>query len=104
MNSDPGLIHFFLRFLGIAGVQRTDLIFRVHIHDSADAEAAQRFRQEVTGAPGDQFGKPALKHHNPKTSRGNVGDAYHGCLRLEARRSGELYRKIEGWASGAMAA
>jgi hypothetical protein len=34
----------------------------------------------------------------------NVGGNYHGCLRLEVRRSGELYRKIEGWASGVMAA
>jgi hypothetical protein len=48
------------------------------------------------------FGKPTLKHHNPKTTRGNVGETYHGCLRIEVRRSGELYRKIEGWASGAM--
>jgi hypothetical protein len=103
-NSDPGLIRFYLRFLDAAGVQRTDLTFRVQIHENADAEAAQRFWEEVTGAPEDQFGKPTLKHHNLKTNRGNVGDTYHGCLRVEVRRSGELYRKIEGWASGIMAA
>jgi hypothetical protein len=103
-NSDPGLIRFYLRFLDTAGVQRTDLTFRVQIHENADAEAAQRFWEEVTEAPEDQFGKPTLKHHNPKTNRGNVGDTYHGCLRVEVRRSGELYRKIEGWASGVTAA
>jgi hypothetical protein len=27
---------------------------------------------------------------------------YHGCLRIDVRRSGGLYRKIEGWAAAAM--
>lgn len=99
VNSDPGLVRFFLRFLDVAGVQRRDLILRVHIHESADVEAAQRFWEEVTGAPGDLFAKPTLKHHNPKTNRKNVNTAYHGCLRIEVRRSGGLYRKIAGWAS-----
>jgi hypothetical protein len=101
-NSDPGLVRFFLRFLDVAGVQRTDLIFKVHIHESADVEAAQRFWEEVTGAPTDLFGNPTVKHHNPKTTRGNIGEAYHGCLRIEVRRSGPLYRKIAGWASAVM--
>jgi hypothetical protein len=29
---------------------------------------------------------------------------YHGCLRIDVRRSAVLYRKIEGWAFAAMAA
>ena len=99
MNSDPGLVRFFLRFLDVVGVQRSDLVFRVHIHESADVEAAQRFWEEVTRAPADLFGKPTLKRHNPKTVRKNIGTAYHGCLRIDVRRSGELYRKIAGWAS-----
>jgi hypothetical protein len=98
-NSDPGLIRFFLRFLDVIGVQRSDLVFKVHIHENADVEAAHRFWEEVTAAPSGLFGKPTLKHHNPKTTRGNVGQTYHGCLRVEVRRSAALYRKIEGWAS-----
>jgi hypothetical protein len=104
MNSDPGLIRFFLRFLEAAGVDRDDLILRVYIHENADLEAAQRFWIEVTGASPTQFRRPTLKRHNPKTVRLNVGENYHGCVRIEVRRSGDLYRKIEGWASGAMAA
>ncbi|MGH3244848.1 MAG: hypothetical protein ACRDOI_01335 [Trebonia sp.] len=103
MNSDSGLIRFFLRFLQAAGIDRDDLILRVSIHENADAEAAQRFWVEVTGVNPTQFRSPTLKHHNPKTVRMNVGDTYHGCLRIEVRRSAELYRKIEGWASGSMA-
>ena len=104
MNSDPGLIRFFLRFLEAAGVDRDDLILRVSIHEDADTEAAQQFWVEVTGASPSQFRRPTLKHHKPKTVRMNIGDDYHGCLRIDARRSGELYRRIEGWAAAAMAA
>src|SRR5689334_4324178 len=65
INSDPGLVRFFLRFLEVAGVERELLIFRVC---------------KVLGD----------------------GD-YHGCLRIDVRRSASLYRKIEGWAAAAMA-
>jgi hypothetical protein len=102
INSDPGLIAFFLRFVSVAGVSLDDLIFRVYIHENADAETAHRFWLGVTGAQPEQFRSPVLKHHNPKTVRTNVGEDYHGCLKIDVRRSAMLYRKIEGWASGAM--
>jgi transcriptional regulator with XRE-family HTH domain len=31
------------------------------------------------------------------------GSSYHGCLRIDVRRSASLYLKIEGWAAAAMA-
>lgn len=102
VNSDAGLIRLFLRFLDEAGVQRSDLRFCVHIHEGADVEGAQRYWQEITSALPEQFTGPALKRHNPKTSRWNVGDGYHGCLRVSVRRSSSLYRRIEGWTRAAM--
>jgi hypothetical protein len=51
-----------------------------------------------------QFCTPTLKRHNPKTVRKNVGEDYHGCLRIDARRGADLYRKIEGWATSSMGA
>jgi transposase-like protein len=104
INSDPGLITFFLRFLEVAGVPGSDLILRVYIHETADTEAAQRFWLELTGAEPSQFRSPAMKRHNPKTVRKNIGGTYYGCLRIDVRRSGELYRKIEGWTSAAIGA
>lgn len=104
MNSDPALIRFFLRFLDVAGIPRTDITFGVYIHESADVAAAEKFWLEVTGAPREQFQKTALKRHNPKTNRKNVGADYHGCLRIAVHRSSALYRKIEGWSSAIMAA
>ena len=104
INSDPALIRFFLRFLDVAGAPRASLRFRVYIHEKADVEAAQRFWQGVTGASADQFATPALKRHNPVTVRKNVGETYHGCLRIDVNRSADLYRRIEGWAKASMAA
>jgi transposase len=104
INSDPGLIRLFLRFLTVTGVTPDRLICRVHIHESADVEGAQQFWQEVTGLPEDQFREPTLKRHNPKTVRKNTGEDYRGCLIVSVRRSVDLYRRIEGWASAAMAA
>jgi len=102
-NSAPGLIRFFLRFLYVTGTPQTSVRFRVYIHEKADVAAAQRFWLDVTGASIDQFATPALKRHNPKTIRKNTGDEYHGCLRVDVRRSSDLYRRIEGWSTAIMA-
>jgi transcriptional regulator with XRE-family HTH domain len=102
INSDPALIKLFLRFLDVAGVGRERLIFRVYIHESADLAAAQRLWLDVTQARPDQFRRPVLKRHNPRTIRKNTGDGYHGCLRIDVLRGTDLYRKIEGWAAAVM--
>jgi hypothetical protein len=98
-NSDPGLIAFFLLFLDTARVSRSDLAFRLQIHETADVGSAERFWLTLTGARPEQFRKTSLKRHNPLTTRKNTGDGYHGCLRVDVKQSCELYRKIEGWAS-----
>lgn len=101
-NSDPAMIRFFIRFLGVAGVEPKDLVYRVQIHETADVEAAQRYWLEITGADPSQFRRPSIKRHNPATNRTNVGERYHGCLRLEVRRSLELFQQVEGWALAVM--
>jgi hypothetical protein len=102
INSDPGLVRFFLRFLEVAGVERELLIFRVYVHENADVASAQRFWLDVTQARPAQFRSPTLKRHNPATVRKNTGSDYHGCLRIDVRRSASLYLKVEGWAAAAM--
>lgn len=104
INSDPRLILFFLRHLAVAGVTPDRLICRVYIHESADVTGAVEFWQVLTGLPAEQFRRPVLKRHNPKTIRKNTGDDYHGCLLVDVRRSADLYRQIEAWAVVAMAA
>jgi transposase len=100
MNSDPGLIMFFLRFLDAAGAGRDRLIYRVQIHESADVAAAEQFWLALTTP--DQFRRTTLKRHNPKTVRKNVGSDYRGCLRVDVRKSSGLYHQIEGWVRAAL--
>jgi predicted transcriptional regulator len=102
INSDPGLIKFFLRFLSAAGVQPAQLRFRVHIHESADIPIAEQFWLAVTGAEPAQFHRTTLKTHNPQTIRKNTGADYHGCLIVDVLQSAALYRRIEGWARAAL--
>jgi transcriptional regulator with XRE-family HTH domain len=102
MNSDPSLIQFFLRFLAATGTAPEDLAFRVYIHENADPRSAELFWLKITGAKPAQFHNPALKRHIPRTERKNIGENYHGCLRIEVNRSSGLYRKIEGWAEAIM--
>ena len=98
-NSDPELISFFLLFLDTVGIPRWDLAFQLQIHETADVASAERFWLVLTGARPGQFCKTFLKPDNPVTTRKNTSDTYHGCLRVDVRRSCELYRKIEGWVS-----
>jgi hypothetical protein len=100
INSDPDLIKFFLRFLDAAGVESTQLGFRVHIHESADVAAAEQFWLVVTGADAAQFHRATLKRHNPRTIRKNAGADYNGCLIVSVRQSGDLYQRIGGWVRG----
>ncbi len=96
------MIKFFMRFLDVVGVERQSHVYRVQIHETADVAAAERYWLKLTGADDSQFRRTTLKRHQPTTNRTNVGDSYRGCLRIEVRRSTELFRKIEGWAHGVM--
>jgi hypothetical protein len=100
INSDPGLILLFLRFLEALGEDRQRLKYRISIHESADAESAGRWWASVAGVPFERFRRPTLKTHNPSTVRHNIGDPYRGCLIVEVPRSRELYWKVEGMMSG----
>ena len=100
INSDPGLIQLFLRWLALVGVEAERLQFRLMIHESADVPAALDYWSLVVGAQAQSFGKTQLKTHNPKTVRKNVGEYYHGCLIIYVRRSADLTLRIAGWCEG----
>ncbi|RCG17845.1 hypothetical protein DTL70_26655 [Streptomyces diacarni] len=96
-NSDPAMIRLYLAWLDLLGVAGEHRCFHVMIHESADVAAAERFWADLAGRCTDDFFKPVLKRHNPKTVRKNVGDDYRGCLVVRLRQSAHLYRRIEGW-------
>ncbi len=104
INSDPAMIKFFLTFLDKAGVARQRLRYCVHIHESGDLVAATRYWAGVAAAAPDQFTKPVIKHHTPRTTTPGGNPDYHGCLLVSVSSSSELYHQISGWANGVMTA
>lgn len=104
INSDPGMIHLFLRWLDLVGVDRAQRRYRVSIHESADVTAAEEYWRSVIGLPDVEFGRATLKRHNPKTVRKQIGDNYHGCLSVKVLQSSNLYRRVDGWWRGIVAA
>lgn len=98
INSDPAVIALFLRFLRVAGTDSERLRFRVHIHETADVAAAERYWADLAGIGVSDFQKPLIKRHNPKTVRKNLVEDYHGCLQIRVLKCAELYQRIEGWA------
>jgi transposase len=96
INSDPRLHRLFLSFLVTQGRPPDSLRYRVHIHETADAEAAGDWWAECLRVPRELFQRPTLKRHNPVTVRFNTGEDYHGCLIITVPKSRELYWKVEG--------
>lgn len=96
VNSDPDMVRVYLAWLDLLGVERKRLRFTVMIHESADVAGAERYWAELVEADQSAFNKTALKTHNPKTVRKNVGASYRGCLVIKVLKSAELYRRIEG--------
>ncbi|MEV4446518.1 MULTISPECIES: hypothetical protein [Streptomyces] len=97
VNSDPGMIETFLRWLDLLGVERDRVRYCVMIHETADVAGAEQYWANLVGADRSAFNKTTIKKHNPKTVRKNVGASYRGCLTIKVRQSADLYRRIEGW-------
>jgi transposase len=96
INTDPGLLRLFLRFLAASGRALDSVQYRVHIHETADAEAAADWWAAELGLPRALFQRPTIKRHAPATKRMNTGDDYHGCLVISVPQSRELYWRVEG--------
>lgn len=104
INSDAGMMRLFLRWLDLVGVDHGRRRYRVSIHESADVAAAEEYWRSVIGRVDVEFCRASLKRHNPKTVRKRVGDDYHGCLNVKVLQSSSLYRRVDGWWRGILAA
>ncbi len=104
INSDPGMIRLFLRWLDLMGVSHERRRYRVSIHESGDVAAAEEHWRSVIGRPDVEFCPVTLKRHNPRTVRKQIGDDYHGCLNVKVLQSSSIYRRVDGWWRGILAA
>ena len=76
----------------------------MHIHGTADIQAATQYWQRIAGAPPELFKRPNIERDKRRTVRRNTGADYHGCLQILVYGSRDLYLKIEGWSAAITAA
>ena len=100
-NSDPAAIRAFVAWITEScGVSKDRLTFEIYLHETADATRAQLYWSAQLQLPIEQLSRIRWKHHRPATRRTNVGDSYHGLVRVRVARSSALNRRIAGWIAG----
>ncbi len=97
-NSNPQMIAFYLKWLKIFGIAKSDLIFRLTINNlfKSNQKEIETFWIELLGVKRDQFSKTTIiKTHLKK---GFIKDMskYKGILRVKVRRGLGLKNKILG--------
>lgn len=102
-NSDPYMVKLFLKWLfDVFGLNRDRIRFEIYIHENYKhrLDSVKKFWAEVTKFDLTNFQTVYFKRHGVRTNRKNVGDDYHGLLRVGVRASSHLNRKITGWIEG----
>jgi hypothetical protein len=106
-NSDPDMIRFHVAWLReVLGVSDSDIQVTLHIHENRlqELEDFKSYWLNATNLTLENYTKPVIKRHKPKTKRHNVADTYHGLVAIRVRRSTMLNRRILGWIHGIIAA
>ncbi|MDP2788882.1 MAG: hypothetical protein Q8O46_02410 [bacterium] len=100
-NMDPKMIILFLKWLKIiCKVPKNMIGFEIMVHKSHKHKLlkVRRFWSKTTGFPVSSFSKVYFKNSKiKKTKRKNVGEKYHGVLKVQVKRSSDLVRKIASW-------
>lgn len=101
VNSDPAVIRLFVRWLqDVCGVTSDRIGYEMYLHETANGEQARVYWAEELGLPIESLSRIRWKHHRPATHRTNIGDSYHGLIRVRVTRSSALNRRITGWIAG----
>ena len=102
-NSDPQMIKLFLEWLcKICKIAPKDIYFEIYLHETASyrKKEIQNYWLEITNFPPAQFKEIIWKKHNLNPKRKNIGNDYHGQLRICVKKSSNFNRKITGWIEG----
>lgn len=63
-NTDPAMIRFFVRWLGLLGVPKSHLRVYVHLYTDMDVQKELRYWSKALGLPLSSFRKPYVKTSN----------------------------------------
>ncbi len=103
-NMDPKMVILFLKWLDIiCKIPKNMITFEITLHEShrERLDEVRRFWSKTTGFSVSNFSKVYFKRSKiKKTNRKNVGEKYHGVLKIRVRQSSDLVRKIASWSEG----
>lgn len=102
-NMDPRMIILFLKWLDkICKIPKDMIRFEIMVHESHRERVGEvrRFWSKTTSFPINSFSRVYFKNSKiKKTNRKNIGEKYHGVLKIHVGKSSELVRKISSWSS-----
>lgn len=102
-NSDPFMVKLYLKWLSkILKIKPIGVAFEIFIHENHINELnnVKKYWSSITGFPVPNFKNIYLKKHNIKTNRKNIGNNYHGLLKIKVKESSTLNRRVAGWIEG----
>ncbi len=102
-NGDPNMICLFLYWLKeICGRDLSDLTLDLYIHELQKDRTREiiDFWAKIINCDPAYFQHVYYKRGNPKTLRKNVGESYHGIIKINVKSSSSLNRAIAGWVQG----
>lgn len=102
-NSDGLMIKLFMQWIArFMNVLPERIKFELFIHENHEYRLPQikQYWADMTGMPLENFNTIYFKKHKPKTNRKNIGDNYHGVLKVKISASSSLNRQVAGWIEG----
>lgn len=100
INMDPHAIKLFCCWiLKFGNITDSALVYEIYIHERANIQGAIVYWAKELNINSSLI-RVYLKKHNPKPFRKNIGNLYHGIMRVKVARSTQLLRRIAGWTEG----
>ena len=101
-NSDPRILRVFLAWLRALKIKESDIQYElyVHINRKNDTRTFREWWAKKLGIKVQVLDRVYYKRGNILTKRTNVGDLYHGLIRIKVKASTVLNRRIHGWFEG----
>ncbi|MFH0792389.1 MAG: hypothetical protein V1905_04225 [bacterium] len=97
-NSDLSMLKLYLKWLEkTCKIDIDNIKFEIYIHESGNIQKAREFWSKNLNLSIEKFQRVRLKKNKINTKRKNIGDNYHGLLRITVKKSANLNRKIFGW-------
>jgi len=102
-NMDPKIIQIMIIWLlKVCKIDKNMLIFNIFLHQTHKnrVEEVRKYWSKITGFPIEKFNAVYWKTNKLKTNRKNIGEKYHGVLKIKVKESSSLVRKLAGWSEG----